>query len=128
MPAHQPRDCLGLFRRKPKPRAELECDLLADDRVIAAAALRDAVQQYRKVKSTARYDRPGQLSGERVLIPEFAALDLMQDADREKRVLVNGVVMVHVVLHLGDDAPEIRDEAAEQSSLVHPAQGGFRIL
>ncbi len=43
-------------------------------------------------------------------------------------VLVDRVDMVHVVLHLRDDAAEIGDEAAEHASLVHPPQRGFRIL
>ncbi len=57
-----------------------------------------------------------------------AALDLVQDADREERVLVDRVDVVHVVLHLRDDAAEIGNEAAEHAGLVHPAQRDFRIL
>ena len=52
----------------------------------------------------------------------------MQDADREQRVLVDRVVMVHVVLHLRDDAAEIGNEAAEHAGLVHAPQGDFRVL
>ena len=31
-------------------------------------------------------------------------------------------MMVHVELHLGDDAAEVGNEAAEYARLVHPAQ------
>ena len=52
----------------------------------------------------------------------------MQDADREQRVLVHRVDVVHVVLHLRDDAAEIGNEAAEYPGFVHSAQCRFRIL
>src|SRR6202021_3478636 len=38
------------------------------------------------------------------------------------------VDMVHVVLHLRDDAAEIGNEAAEKTSLVHPPQRGLGVL
>ena len=37
-------------------------------------------------------------------------------------MLVDGEVVVHVELHLRDDAAEIGNEAAEHARLVHPAQ------
>ncbi len=52
----------------------------------------------------------------------------MHDADREQRVLVDRVHMVHVVLHLRDDAAEIRNEAAEHAGLVHPPQRDFGVF
>ena len=52
----------------------------------------------------------------------------MHDADREQRMLVDRVGVVHVVLHLSDDTAEIGNEAAEDARLVHAAQRGFRIL
>jgi len=39
-------------------------------------------------------------------------------------VLVDGVDVEHVVLHLGDDPAEGRDEAAENARFVHPLEGG----
>ena len=87
--------------------------LLADLRVIAATALGDVVQQHREIERAARDDRRSELGRERKLVLEQPALDLVQDADREERVLVDRVVVVHVVLHLSDDAPEIGDEAAK---------------
>ena len=63
-----------------------------------------------------------------MLLFEQPAFDLVQDPDGEEGVLVDRVVVVHVVLHLSDDMPEIGDEAAEDAGLVHPPQCGFRIL
>ena len=37
-------------------------------------------------------------------------------------MLVDGVDVVHVVLHLRDDAAEVGDEAAEDAGIVHPLQ------
>src|SRR5215472_13313113 len=126
VPAHEPRDCFGLLVREPQPWAEPQRYLLADFRMIAAAALCDVVQQYREVKSTTRHDRRRQLGCKRELVFEEPGFDLMQDPDREQRMLVDRVDMVHVILHLCDDASKIGDEAAEYSGLVHPAQRRFR--
>ena len=53
---------------------------------------------------------------------ELAAFDLREEADRADRMLIHGIVMIHVELHLRDDAPEVRNEAAEYARLVHPPQ------
>ena len=45
-----------------------------------------------------------------------------QQPDRADGVLIDRIVMVHVELHLRDDAAEIGHEAAEHPRLVHPAQ------
>ena len=37
-------------------------------------------------------------------------------------MLIHGIGVVHVVLHLGDDTAEIRDEAAQKTGFVHFAQ------
>ena len=91
--------------------------------MVAAAALGDVVQQHGEIERAAR-DRWSASSrgGERQLVLELALLDLVQDADGEERVLVHRVDMVHVVLHLRDDAAEIGDEAAEDAGLVHAPQ------
>ena len=73
---------------------------------------------------TARHDR----AGDRQFVLQLAGLDLVQDADREQRVLVDRVDVVHVVLHLRDDAAEIGHELAEHAGLVHPPQRDFRVL
>ena len=50
-----------------------------------------------------------------------------EQADGADRMFVDGVVMIHVELHLRDYAAEIGDEAAEHPRLVHPAQHRFGI-
>src|SRR3546814_15774868 len=42
-------------------------------------------------------------------------------------LLVDRIMMIHVELHLRDDAAEIGNEAAEHPRLVHPAQHRFGI-
>ncbi len=96
--------------------------------MITAASFGDIVQQCREVESSARLDRRHDLGRDRQFLFQLAGLDLVQDADRKQRVLVDGIDMVHVVLHLRDDAAEIRDEAAEHARLVHAPQRSFRIL
>src|SRR6185437_11817245 len=103
-------------------------DLRAEDRVIAAAPLGDIVQQHGEIKHAARIDGRKDAGCERQLVLEGAALDLMQHADREQRMLVDRVDMIHVVLYLRDDAAEIRNEAAEYPGLAHPSQRDLGIL
>ena len=50
MMADQPGHGFGFGRREPKPRAELERDALAGDRVIFVPALGDIVQQHRDIE------------------------------------------------------------------------------
>ena len=45
----------------------------------------------------------------------FAALDLREDADAAQQMLVDGVVVVHVELHHGDDLAEFGDQPAENA-------------
>jgi hypothetical protein len=96
--------------------------------VITAAPFGDIVQQCREVERAARLDRRHDLGRDRQFLFQLAGLDLVQDADREQRVLVDGIDMVHVVLHLRDDAAEIRDKASEHAGFVHASQRSFRIL
>ncbi len=90
--------------------------------MIAAAALGDVVQQHRKIERAARIDGREERGRERHLFLDHAMLDIREDADREQRMLVDRIGVIHVVLHLRDDAAEIGDEAAEHAGLVHPAQ------
>ena len=61
-----------------------------------------------------------------MIVGQLATLDRRQQPDGADRMLVDGVVVVHVELHLGDDAAEVGDEAAEHARLVHPAQHDVR--
>ena len=61
-----------------------------------------------------------------MVLRQLAVLD-PEDADRADRVLVDGVVVIHVVLRLRDDAAEVRHEAARarrpRSSAGAPSSG-----
>ena len=57
-----------------------------------------------------------------MVLGQFAALDGGEQADRPDRMLVDRIMVIHVELHLGDDAPEVRHEAPEHAGLVHPSQ------
>src|SRR6266566_2178698 len=96
--------------------------------MIAAAALGDVMQEHSEVERATRYDRFRELGGERMIFLQQPALNLMQNSDRKQRVLVDSIDVVHVVLHLGDDPPEIGDKAAEYAGLVYPSQCRFRIF
>ena len=90
--------------------------------VVAAAALGDVVQQHRDVERPARRDLAEQRGRQRMVLGELAALDRRQQPDRPDRMLVDRIMVVHVELHLRDDAAEVGNEAAEHAGLVHPAQ------
>ena len=122
MVAHQPRDGLGLGRIEPEARAEPKRDFRAQLAVIAAATLGDIVEQHRSVERPARSELAEQRGRQRVVLGQLTAFDLGKQADRPDGVLIDGVVMVHVELHLGDDPAEVGNEAAEHAGLVHPAK------
>ena len=41
-------------------------------------------------------------------------------------MLVDSVMVVHIELHHGDDASELRDEPTQKAGFVHPPQNRFR--
>ena len=43
-------------------------------------------------------------------------------------MLVNGIDMIHVMLHLGDDTTEIRHKAPENAGLAQAAKSRFRVF
>ena len=49
----------------------------------------------------------------------LATLDLGEKADGPQRMLVDGVMMIHIELHHRHDAAELVDEAAEHAGFVH---------
>ena len=53
-----------------------------------------------------------------MVLGKRAVLDRDERADRADGVLVDGIDVIHVVLHLRHDAAEIGDEAAEHAGLV----------
>ncbi len=96
--------------------------------MVTAATLGDIVQQCGEVKRASRGDGRGDRRGEGQFVFELALFDLVQNADGEQGMLVDRVDMVHVVLHLRDDAAEIGDESAKHAGLVHPPQRGLGVL
>ena len=65
--------------------------------------------------------------GQRVVLGAAAGGDVGDHAHGPQRVLVHRVGVVHVELHLGDDAPELGQVAAEHPGLVHQGQGPLRV-
>src|SRR5579872_2773848 len=59
---------------------------------------------------------------------QVAALDRSEETKRPDRMFVDRIMMVHVKLHLRDDAAEVRNETAEYSGLVHPAQNHLGLI
>ncbi len=127
MMQHQPGDGLGLLGRETDARAELARDLGAELGMVAAAALGDVVQQERHVERAPRLHLVDHLGRERMILAELAVLDAMQDAEREQRVLVDRVHVIHVELHLRHDTAEVRHEAAEDADLVHAPEDALGI-
>ncbi len=101
VPAHQPGDGLGLGRTEAEPGAERERDLCPQFAMVAAAALGDVVEQHRDVERPARRDQLEQGGREPVLLAQFALLDPREQADGADRMLVDGVMVVHVELQSG---------------------------
>ena len=63
-----------------------------------------------------------------MILGKLTALDRRQQADCPDGMLVDRIMMVHVELHLRDDAAEIGNETAEHAGLIHPAQRGLGIV
>ena len=120
--AHQPGDSLRLGRIEAEARGELHRDVSAKHAVVAAATLGDIVEQHSDVEHPARSYLGENLSRQRMVLDQRPAFDLGKQADGADRMFVDGVVVVHVELHLRDDAAEVGDEAAEDAGFVHPAQ------
>ena len=97
--------------------------------MVAAAALGDVVQQHRDIEHPPRRNLLVQDRGrQRVVGLQLTALDRGEQADGPDRMLVDGIMMVHVELHLRDDAAEVGNEAAEHAGLVHPPKHRFRVI
>ncbi len=124
---HQPGDRAGIFRRQTEPRTQAFGDGRADVGMIARQALGDVVQQHRAIKHLARLDALDQIAGEGMLVLEFAAFDRRHISHGADQVLVDRVMVVHVELHQGDDAAELRHEFPEDARLVHQPERPLRI-
>src|SRR6185312_17446085 len=91
--------------------------------VVAAASFRDVVEQDGYIERAPRRDLLLEdRGGDRMIFLELAALDCGKQPDRPDRMLVDGIMVVHVELHLRDDAAEVGHEAAEHPGLIHPSE------
>ena len=94
--------------------------------MIAAAALGDVVEEHGDVERATRGDLAEQSGGERMVLLKLALVDPGEEADRPDRMLVDRIMVIHVELHLRDDASEVGNEAAEDARLVHPPEHDLR--
>ena len=127
MVSHQPGDRLRLRRGQAQARAKLFGHLCTQQTMIAAASLGDIVQQHRDIEGATRQQFAHQVACQRMVLRQFALFDPRQQADGADGMLVDRVMMIHVELHLRDNAAEVRHEPAEDGGFVHPAQHRFRI-
>ena len=121
----QPGDGLGLRLRKAEARPELARHPCACDGMILFAALGDVVQEQRHIEHHAIAERGQNLAAQRMILLQPPRLDIREDADAAQQMLVHRIVVIHVELHQGHDAPEIGNELAEHARLVHLPQHGF---
>ena len=123
----QPYDHIGLARGQAQTRSEPAGDGCTDDGMILFAPLADVVQEGGQIERAAILDGLEKAMRERVDLVRLAALDLGDDADGADQMLVQRVVVIHVELHHGDDAPEVGNEPAEHAGLVHAPQRGLDV-
>ena len=95
--------------------------------MIFGAPFADVMKQGRDKKCTPVLDRLDDRGREWQLGRHISFLDLDEIANRAQQMFVHREVVVHIELHHGDHAAEIRDEASEHASLIHPPQDTFRI-
>src|SRR5690606_40637463 len=62
------------------------------------------------------------LPGQRVLLLEVGSTQLAQMLDQVQGVRVHGIDVEQVMLHLPDDAAELRQIATENAVAAHPPQ------
>ena len=90
--------------------------------VVAAAALRDVVEEPREVRDLGLLEPLHDHAARRELVVEARQREAPQVLDDEQRVRVDGVRMEQVVLHAADDAAERRDIQPEHAVRVHALQ------
>ena len=96
--------------------------------MIAAATFGDVMQQNRDIQSAPAGDFVNKARRTRVIAFELASLDLAGKTNRPDGVLIDGIVVIHVKLHLRIDLAKIWHKAPKYARLIEPAQHGFRII
>ena len=110
---------LAILFREAVPRGELAYVVRAELGMVAAAAFRDVVVQGGDEQQPAALEAAHQLGAERELMRQLGHREAAQVAHHHQDVLVDGVDVEQVVLHLADDAAELRQVAPEDAVLVH---------
>ena len=95
--------------------------------MIAAAALGNVMQQDRHIEHLARNHLAQDRGRQRMILTKRAFFDPREQANGADRMFINGIMMVHVKLHLRDDPAKVGNKAAKNAGFVHPAQHAFRI-
>src|SRR5450830_513740 len=112
----------GVFCRHAMLFAELARIGHAQFGVIAAAALGDIMKQRGNIEYPRLREVGDQLTAERVFVGVFAHGEATYIAHHHQDVLIHGIDVEQVVLHLADDAAEVRQIAAQHAGLVHLPQ------
>ena len=93
----------------------------------AGAALAGVVQQHGQEQGLAVTDQGHDGGGQGMVLGKAAIGDPGDHAHRPEGVLIHSVRMVHVELHLGDDAAPFGQVSAKHVGLVHQGQGPLRV-
>ena len=93
----------------------------------AGAALAGVMQQHGQEQGLAVADQGHDGRGQGMVLGETAIGDPGDHAHCPEGVFVHGVGMVHVELHLGDDAAPFGQVPAKDVGLVHQGQGPLRV-
>jgi len=118
----QPDDQFGIFRGQAVVDAEFAGIRGAELGVVAAASLGDVVEERGHIEQPGPIQFGDHARAQRVFVGELAHREAAQVAQHLQDMLVDGVDVEQVVLHLADDAPEIRQVAAQDVELVHPPE------
>ena len=90
--------------------------------MVPAAPLGDIVQQGGHIQHAPVLELRQHVRCQRVIVRQSAAFDVRQQANGPDRMLVHGIMMIHVELHLRHDPAEFRHEPAKHRRFVHPPQ------
>ncbi len=119
----QPGDGLGFGFAEPQARAQFERDLRTQFGMIPAPAFRNVVDEDGQVKHPSGQHLVNDLHRQGVILGEAAVFNLGQNSDRLDGVLVDGIDVIHVVLHLRHHTTELGQELTQNTGFIHAAQG-----
>jgi len=90
--------------------------------VVAAASFGNVVKQRGDIQDPGLSEVGHQLTAEWIFVRMFAHGEAAHIAHHHQDVLVDGIDVKQVVLHLADNAAEIRQVTTEHAGLIHAAQ------